>query len=62
MLFAGAGITLTFMDYRGYPEYEQMYPPFDHQVSVVDLLLHTGSAATGYLLPLPADGDSVVSA
>jgi len=54
-LFADAGITLAYMDYGGYPEYEQLYPPFDHHVSVVDLLVHTGPDALNYMLPLPAD-------
>ena len=51
-LFDAAGVALTFMDYSGYPEYQQSYPPFEHGVSVLDLLLHTGSAAASYLLPL----------
>jgi hypothetical protein len=48
-LFEEAGIELTFIDYRGYREYEQLYPPFEHAVSIIDLLVHTGSAAPGYL-------------
>jgi hypothetical protein len=51
-LFEAAGITLTFMDYSGYAEYPQSYPPFEHGVSVLDLLLHTGPDAVSYLLPL----------
>jgi WbqC-like protein family len=51
LLFEHAGITLTFMDYTGYPEYPQLYPPFDHHVSVLDLLFHTGPDARSYLLP-----------
>lgn len=50
-LFEQAGITLTFMDYTGYPEYPQLYPPFDHKVSVLDLLFSTGPDARSYLLP-----------
>jgi hypothetical protein len=53
-LFENAGITLTYMNYQGYPEYEQLHPPFDHHVSVIDLLVHTGPAALAYMLPLPA--------
>jgi hypothetical protein len=51
VLFEHAGITLTFMDYTGYPEYAQLYPPFDHHVSVLDLLFNTGPDARSYLLP-----------
>jgi len=50
-LFEQAGIRLTFFDYDGYREYPQLYPPFDHFVSVVDLLLHTGGEAPTYFLP-----------
>jgi WbqC-like protein family len=48
-LFDEAGIELRFMDYSGYPEYEQLYPPFEHAVSVIDLLVHTGHAAPRYI-------------
>ncbi|MGH9141811.1 MAG: WbqC family protein [Thermoanaerobaculia bacterium] len=52
-LFEAAGITLTYMNYQGYPAYEQLYPPFDHHVSIIDLLVHVGPDALAYLLPLP---------
>jgi hypothetical protein len=44
-----AGIGVRYMDYAGYPEYEQLYPPFEHAVSVVDVLVHTGPDAPKYL-------------
>ncbi|TMJ97028.1 MAG: WbqC family protein [Actinobacteria bacterium] len=50
-LFAEAGIDLAFIDYSGYAEYPQLYPPFVHQVSALDLLLHTGADAAAYMLP-----------
>jgi WbqC-like protein family len=46
--FERAGITLEYMRYD-YPEYPQLYPPFDPQVSVLDLLLMTGSEAPYYI-------------
>jgi hypothetical protein len=49
--FEAAGITLAFMDYAGYPEYTQLHPPFDHYVSVLDLLFNTGPDAVSYMLP-----------
>ena len=56
-LFEEAGIELRFMEYAGYPEYEQLYPPFEHAVSVIDLLVHTGSSAPSYLeRALPVGG------
>jgi hypothetical protein len=50
-LFEAAGMTLTFMDYTGYPEYPQLHPPFDHFVSILDLLFSTGPDALSYMLP-----------
>jgi hypothetical protein len=47
--FAAAGIALTYMDYAGYPEYPQLYPPFEHAVSVLDLILNTGEDAPAFM-------------
>ncbi len=52
--FDDAGIGLSWMDYAGYPEYPQLHPPFDHAVSVLDLLFHTGHEAARYLERGPA--------
>ncbi len=46
--FDAAGITLEYMEYI-YPEYPQLYPPFDPQISILDLLFMTGPEAPGYL-------------
>jgi hypothetical protein len=43
------GIKLIWMNYDNYPEYPQLYPPFAHQVSVVDLIFNTGQQATKYM-------------
>jgi hypothetical protein len=45
--FYQAGITLEYMDYS-YPEYPQLYPPFEAQVSIIDLLMMTGPDASSY--------------
>lgn len=42
--FEQAGITLEYMEYN-YPEYLQLYPPYDPYVSVLDLLFMAGKAA-----------------
>jgi hypothetical protein len=44
-LFSESGIELEYMDYSGYPEYAQLYPPFDHAVTVLDLIFNTGPEA-----------------
>lgn len=51
-VFADAGVTVHFADYSGYREYDQPYPPFEHAVSVLDLLFCTGPAASDYLKDL----------
>lgn len=48
--FDAAGIELEYFDYSGYPEYSQLFPPFDHHVSALDLILNEGSDATRYML------------
>lgn len=53
-VFSQAGVQVRYMDYGGYPEYPQLHPPFDHQVSIVDLLLNTGHDARHYLERNPA--------
>lgn len=48
-MFARNGIRVEWMDYTGYPEYPQMYPPFEHGVSIVDLFMNAGPAAREYM-------------
>ncbi len=48
-LFEQAGIRLEYKTY-GYPEYEQLYPPFEPGVSVIDLLFMTGEQASKYIV------------
>lgn len=48
-LFNEERITLTWMDYSGYPEYRQLYPPFKHGVSIIDLIFNEGPEATRYM-------------
>ena len=45
---AEAGISLEYMVYD-YPEYEQLYPPFDPYVSILDLLFMKGPEASRYI-------------
>jgi hypothetical protein len=47
--FKEAGIIVSWADYSNYKAYEQLYPPFDHYLSIVDLLFNTGAAARNYL-------------
>lgn len=47
--FEAAGIELVWKDYNGYPEYPQRFPPFEHGVSIVDLLFNMGPEAPWYI-------------
>lgn len=47
--FQQAGIELEYKDYSGYPVYDQLHPPFEHAVTILDLLFHTGPDAPFYL-------------
>jgi hypothetical protein len=49
-LFAREGMDLVYIDYSGYPEYPQDHPPFEHHVSVLDLLFNAGPQAPRYML------------
>lgn len=44
-LFAAHGVRVRWIDYRGYPPYEQFGEPFEHTVSVLDVLAHLGDDA-----------------
>ena len=48
-LFNEAGIKVTYMDYSGYPEYDQLYPTFEHFVSVIDLIFNQGPDAPKFM-------------
>jgi hypothetical protein len=47
--FRDAGIDVVWKDYGGYPEYPQFHPPFDHAVTILDLLFHTGARAPWFI-------------
>jgi hypothetical protein len=47
--FAAAGVRVAWADYSGYPEYRQLGGPFEHGVSIVDLLFNTGADARDHM-------------
>ena len=51
--FSELGIEVVYADYEAYPEYEQLYPPFEHGVTVFDLVFHVGSQAPTYMKSFP---------
>jgi len=52
-LFEQAGIRLRWFEYPEYPEYPQIHPPFDHHVSIIDLIFHLGCDLQSYWNPEP---------
>jgi len=47
--FAERGIKLTWFDYEGYPEYPQLWGPFTHGVTILDLLFNCGRETCRYM-------------
>ena len=47
--FNKENIEVSFFDYSGYPEYAQLFGPFVHEVSVLDLIFNTGEQALCHL-------------
>lgn len=48
-LFRAHGVQVEYVDYSGYVEYQQLYPPFEHAVTILDLLFHHGAEATRFM-------------
>ena len=48
-LFKRNGIDVKWVDYAGYPEYRQRFPPFEHEVSILDLLFNEGKNARDFM-------------
>jgi len=42
-------IKVEWMDYSGYEEYKQLYLPFEHGVSILDLIFNEGPNANKYM-------------
>jgi len=47
ILFSNANIKLSWFDYEGYSEYPQLWGPFEHGVTILDLLMNCGRSAKG---------------
>lgn len=51
--FRRSGIKLSYMDYSGYLEYTQLYPPFEHGVTILDLIFNLGDKAPHFMKSFP---------
>jgi hypothetical protein len=47
--FEREGVSVSWIDYSGYREYPQGEGPFEHGVSIIDLLFWTGDGATTHM-------------
>jgi hypothetical protein len=52
--FTAQGIEVEWFEYGPYPAYEQVHPPFEPQVSILDTLLCTGRAAAEHVRAVEA--------
>ena len=49
ILFNEAGLKITWMDYNDYSEYNQRFTPFEHSVSILDLIFNEGPESFKYM-------------
>ena len=47
--FSNAGIAIEWFDYDDYPEYDQLWGRFVHEVSILDLLFNCGKRSTSFM-------------
>lgn len=43
------GVKVEWMDYSEYPEYHQLHPPFEHGVTILDLIFNEGPNAKQFM-------------
>jgi hypothetical protein len=46
--FSEKGIKVHYWDYSKYPVYDQIHPPFEHGVTIIDLILNQGKNSFNY--------------
>lgn len=47
--FKKEGLDVEWLDYSNYPEYNQQHGPFEHSVTILDLIFNEGPNATKYM-------------
>jgi hypothetical protein len=48
-LFGKNNIKVVWMDYNNYPIYNQLFPPFEHGVTILDLIFNEGPNANKFM-------------
>jgi hypothetical protein len=54
--FRQSGISVSYFRYDGYPPHRQLHPPFEHRVSIIDLLFNEGPDAVRHMLSFSQPG------
>ena len=49
-MFKAQNIQLEYMDYSNYKEYQQLHDPFEHAVSIIDLVFNVGDEMNDYCI------------
>jgi hypothetical protein len=47
--FKDEGIGIIYKDYSGYPKYPQLFPPFEHAVSILDVIFNCGPKTPDFI-------------
>lgn len=55
-VFTNLDLELSYMDYADYPVYPQLHQPFEHGVSILDLLFNAGPEAKRYMKSFAGTG------
>ena len=48
-VFIQSNIKVEWMNYDNYLEYQQLFDPFDHGVTILDLIFNEGENATNFM-------------
>lgn len=49
-VFSAMNVKLTWFNYSGYPEYQQLWSGFHHNVTILDLLFNCGKLAPNFMI------------
>jgi hypothetical protein len=59
--FQQRGISVSWFDYSGYPEYPQLWGKFAHHVTILDLLFNCGSDSPSFMKHVRSPGKNCVT-
>lgn len=56
--FSNEGIKVVWVNYSGYPEYDQLFSQFEHGVSIIDLIFNMGPHSKEFMKSFQSSHDS----